>query len=104
MQLDTTYDYQISAQFSQMVWASSTRFGVGKSRSRTGKTIVVAHYYPKAGYRYDVRTEGVSLLVGPQEEGTCKGERIKDPTLADVVYVDGPLCRCHLLSVPRPSF
>ena len=30
-----------------MVWASSTRFGVGKSRSRTGKTIVVAHYYPK---------------------------------------------------------
>ena len=30
-----------------MVWASSTRFGVGKSRSRTGKTIVVAHYFPK---------------------------------------------------------
>ena len=48
MQLDTTFDYQISAQFSQMVWASLTRFGVGKSRSRTGKTIVVAHYYPKA--------------------------------------------------------
>ena len=30
-----------------MVWASSTRIGCGKSRSRTGKTIVVAHYYPR---------------------------------------------------------
>lgn len=36
-----------AAQFSQMVWASSKLFGCGKARSKSGKLIVVAHYYPK---------------------------------------------------------
>ena len=45
--IKSSLKYCFSAQFSQMVWASSTRFGCGKSRSRTGKTIVVAHYFPK---------------------------------------------------------
>ncbi len=30
-----------------MVWVSSSLFGCGKARSRTGKVIVVAHYYPR---------------------------------------------------------
>ena len=37
----------ILAQFTQMVWAKSVKFGCGKARSRTGKIIVVANYEPK---------------------------------------------------------
>ena len=36
-----------AAQFTQMVWVESTKFGCGKARSRTGKIIVVANYTPK---------------------------------------------------------
>lgn len=32
--------------FTQLVWAKSRHFGVGKARSRTGKVIVVAIYSP----------------------------------------------------------
>lgn len=35
-----------TGHFTQMIWASSRRFGIGKARSRTGKVVVVAHYYP----------------------------------------------------------
>ena len=43
--------FTISAQFSQMVWANSVKFGCGKARSRTGKIIVVANYEPKVTNR-----------------------------------------------------
>lgn len=32
--------------FTQLVWAKSRHFGVGKARSRSGKVIVVANYSP----------------------------------------------------------
>ncbi|XP_055925841.1 Golgi-associated plant pathogenesis-related protein 1-like [Argiope bruennichi] len=35
-----------AGHFTQMVWRSSTEFGVGKARSRCGKVIVVANYKP----------------------------------------------------------
>ncbi|KAJ9582036.1 hypothetical protein L9F63_003619, partial [Diploptera punctata] len=35
-----------AGHFTQLVWASSRQFGVGKARSRSGKVIVVAHYRP----------------------------------------------------------
>ena len=50
-----TFQYfSILAQFTQMVWAKSVKFGCGKARSRTGKIIVVANYEPKVntfGYK-----------------------------------------------------
>ena len=36
-----------AAQFTQMVWVNTTKFGCGKARSRTGKIIVVANYLPR---------------------------------------------------------
>ena len=36
-----------AAQFTQMVWVESSKFGCGKAMSRTGKIIVVANYFPK---------------------------------------------------------
>ncbi|UYV69884.1 hypothetical protein LAZ67_7001094 [Cordylochernes scorpioides] len=41
----------VAGQFSQMVWASSTEMGVGKARSRIGKIIVVANYWPPGNVR-----------------------------------------------------
>ncbi|XP_071041237.1 uncharacterized protein [Parasteatoda tepidariorum] len=35
-----------AGHFTQMVWRSSTDFGVGKAKSRCGKVIVVANYKP----------------------------------------------------------
>ncbi|CAH0559369.1 unnamed protein product [Brassicogethes aeneus] len=35
-----------AGHFTQVVWASSKHFGVGKARSRSGKIVVVAHYHP----------------------------------------------------------
>jgi Cysteine-rich secretory protein family. len=35
-----------TGHFTQLVWASSRQFGVGKARSRSGKVLVVAHYRP----------------------------------------------------------
>lgn len=35
-----------ACQFTQMVWRSSTEFGVGKARSRCGKIVIVANYKP----------------------------------------------------------
>ncbi|XP_046144285.1 repressed by EFG1 protein 1-like isoform X2 [Osmia bicornis bicornis] len=35
-----------AGHFTQLIWASSRYFGVGKARSRSGKVIVVANYQP----------------------------------------------------------
>ncbi|XP_043276133.1 uncharacterized protein [Venturia canescens] len=35
-----------AGHFTQLIWASSRSFGVGKARSRSGKIIVVANYQP----------------------------------------------------------
>ncbi|KAF6211917.1 hypothetical protein GE061_012434 [Apolygus lucorum] len=35
-----------AGHFTQMVWASTRKFGVGKASSRAGKILVVAHYWP----------------------------------------------------------
>lgn len=36
-----------AAQFSQMVWKSSKELGIGVGRTKSGKVIVVASYYPR---------------------------------------------------------
>lgn len=36
----------VTGHFTQLIWASSRCFGVGKARSRSGKIIVVANYQP----------------------------------------------------------
>ncbi|KAJ4437499.1 hypothetical protein ANN_17644 [Periplaneta americana] len=38
--------FKENRHFTQLVWASTQHFGVGKARSRTGKVLVVAHYRP----------------------------------------------------------
>ncbi|BET01020.1 SCP [Nesidiocoris tenuis] len=35
-----------AGHFTQMVWASTSKFGVGKAASRAGKILVVANYWP----------------------------------------------------------
>ncbi|KAF7268752.1 uncharacterized protein LOC143195873 [Rhynchophorus ferrugineus] len=35
-----------AGHFTQLVWANSRHFGLGKARSRSGKIVVVAHYSP----------------------------------------------------------
>ncbi|XP_077506906.1 Golgi-associated plant pathogenesis-related protein 1-like [Amblyomma americanum] len=44
--LDPSILHVQAGHFSQMVWRSSTTFGVGKARTRSGKIIVVAMYKP----------------------------------------------------------
>jgi hypothetical protein len=36
----------LEGHFTQLVWAASRHFGIGKARSRSGKIVVVAHYAP----------------------------------------------------------
>lgn len=44
--LDPSILHVQAGHFSQMVWRSSSTFGVGKARTRSGKIIVVAMYKP----------------------------------------------------------
>jgi hypothetical protein len=36
-----------AGQFSQMVWKSSSELGIGVGRTKSGKVIVVASYFPR---------------------------------------------------------
>lgn len=38
-----------------MIWKDSVQFGIGKARSRSGKLIVVANYYPAGNIRHRFR-------------------------------------------------
>ncbi|XP_026474421.1 uncharacterized protein LOC113378110 [Ctenocephalides felis] len=58
-----------AGHFTQMVWASTRHFGIGKARSRSGKILIVAHYAPPgniSGYFSDnVRPPGFEGSEGP---------------------------------------
>lgn len=41
-----THNLSFPGHFTQLVWANSKHFGLGKARSRSGKIVVVAHYAP----------------------------------------------------------
>ncbi|KAK9881991.1 hypothetical protein WA026_018180 [Henosepilachna vigintioctopunctata] len=43
---DVLHNNVNAGHFTQLVWSSTRRFGIGKARSRSGKIVVVAHYYP----------------------------------------------------------
>lgn len=43
---DTNDNLSFPGHFTQLVWANSKHFGLGKARSRSGKIVVVAHYAP----------------------------------------------------------
>jgi len=55
---DQNIQNSYSSEFTQMVWANSSRFGCSLAKSISGKTIIVAYYYPKgnvcAGFSQNV--------------------------------------------------
>ncbi|KAK9701788.1 Cysteine-rich secretory protein family [Popillia japonica] len=59
-----------AGHFTQLVWASSKYFGVGKARSRSGKVLVVAHYAPagntSGAYKYNVLPPVMDCPALPQ--------------------------------------
>lgn len=48
----------LPGHFTQLVWADTRHFGVGRATSRSGKILVVAHYAPagnvSGAYKYNV--------------------------------------------------
>ena len=48
----------LAGHFTQLVWADTRHFGVGRATSRSGKILVVAHYAPagnvSGAYKYSV--------------------------------------------------
>ena len=56
-----------------MVWVSSRKFGCGKSRSRTGKVIVVAHYYPKGNVVGEFGNNVIPPIVKGEEDEAANG-------------------------------
>jgi len=67
-----------ACQFTQMVWASTERFGCGKARTSSGKVLAVAHYSPKGNVRGQFK-QNVRIPVGPLDDdsisssGSSKG-------------------------------
>lgn len=58
-----------AGHFTQLVWASSRELGVGKARSRQGKTVVVAMYRPPGNvcglFEENVLPPAVGGAAGP---------------------------------------
>jgi len=70
-----------AAQFTQMIWLESKRFGCGKARSRTGKIIVVANYEPKGNIPFQFHRNVFPPLVDQDqhpENGIDKAEQTND--------------------------
>lgn len=67
-----------------MIWASSEKFGCGKARSRSGKVIVVAHYYPKGNIPGQFQ-QNVLLPTLLQDEND---EQLLHETLSIISAVD----------------
>ena len=55
-----------------MVWQASRKFGCGKARSRSGKVIAVALYFPKG----NVPGEFQDNVLPPVEESDTESEMI----------------------------
>ncbi|XP_023327708.1 ectin [Eurytemora carolleeae] len=70
--VDILHSY--SSEFTQMVWASTKLFGVGRAKGENGKSIIVAYYYPKG----NIPSKFHLNVVQPRKFRE-KIERIKTP-------------------------
>ena len=68
-----------AGHFTQVIWASSRYFGVGKARSRSGKIIVVANYQPVGNISGQFQTnvlpplpENVNITLSSQRQPSIK--------------------------------
>ncbi|KAK9296898.1 hypothetical protein QLX08_009283 [Tetragonisca angustula] len=68
-----------AGHFTQLIWASSRYFGVGKARSRSGKVIVVANYQPVGNVSGQFQTnvlpplpENVNVALSSQRQPSVK--------------------------------
>lgn len=59
---------QNSAPFSQIVWHSTTKFGCGKARSRSGKVVAVAYYEPKGNIPGSFHENVMPRVIEPESE------------------------------------
>lgn len=71
-------DFDVTGHFSQMVWRSSTTFGVGKARTRSGKIIVVAMYKPAGNVLGEFHRNVLPQPHTDEDEGSVS------PQLSDV--------------------
>ncbi|XP_076161033.1 uncharacterized protein LOC143143546 isoform X2 [Ptiloglossa arizonensis] len=68
-----------AGHFTQLIWASSRYFGVGKARSRSGKIIVVANYRPVGNISGQFQNnvlpplpENVNMALSPPLQSSAK--------------------------------
>ncbi|KAL0965121.1 hypothetical protein UPYG_G00277080 [Umbra pygmaea] len=72
-----------TGQFSQLVWRSSTKVGVGMATSGTGMVIVVAHFEPAGNitnpgyYAQNVLPKGSTVTDGPVKNVTLGMQALK---------------------------
>ena len=57
-----------SAPFSQIIWHSTTKFGCGKARSRSGKVVAVAYYEPKGNIPGNFHENVMPRVIEPESE------------------------------------
>nr|XP_037270250.1 Golgi-associated plant pathogenesis-related protein 1-like [Rhipicephalus microplus] len=76
--LDPSILHVQAGHFSQMVWRSSTTFGVGKARTRSGKIIVVAMYKPAGNVLGEFHRNVLPQPHTDEDEGSVS------PQLSDV--------------------
>ncbi|KAH7978126.1 hypothetical protein HPB49_004506 [Dermacentor silvarum] len=76
--LDPSILHVQAGHFSQMVWRSSTTFGVGKARTRSGKIIVVAMYKPAGNVLGEFHHNVLPQPPADEDEGSLS------PQLSDV--------------------
>lgn len=58
----------VTGHFSQMVWRSSSEFGVGKARTRCGKIIVVGMYKPAGNVLGEFHRNVLPRPMPPEDE------------------------------------
>lgn len=68
-----------TGHFTQVVWKDSKEFGIGKAKTKDGKWLVVANYYP-AGNFMGKNAENVfppaggdKSLIGSKDDDSKKG-------------------------------
>ena len=81
-----------TAPFTQLVWHSSTKFGCGKARSRSGKVVAVAYYEPRGNVPGQFHENVLPPVIDSDNEEDQSFEESKESKL------DTFLKRAHLIS------
>ncbi len=64
----------LTGHFTQVVWKDSRDFGIGKAKTKDGKWLVVANYYPagnligKNAENVPLPTDGDKSLIGSKDD------------------------------------